>query len=277
MSENYLRAEDFVSEFLKGNKPHWKLLSPGTANYKTNKSKGVLTTILHLTPHKQSGLGNLCPMAERDNYREAKAEIARGTSIAIVCAGVKRDSPFPYNILSGYTVVDADVDDKRYEDPPSSLSLLRTKGDARTRQSVVTTSQLIAGFGGKQTNATPCHKFCLVTSGRGAYSSVQVARLAKTILYQKHRQTFLAKIDKELQALVKKGERLGLDVSARLNGTSDIQWERVAPELFDLPITYYDYTKVAGRTTPDNYHLTYSLNKIHHIDDLPQIASLLSA
>lgn len=48
----------------------------------------------------------------------------------------------------------------------------------------------------------------------------------------------------------------------RLNVYSDIPWELVFPDLFRLfPATqFYDYTKVAGRTTPPNYDLTFSFS-----------------
>jgi hypothetical protein len=51
----------------------------------------------------------------------------------------------------------------------------------------------------------------------------------------------------------------------RLNATSDIQYERfqingrpLIAGIFSR-LTFYDYTKIAGRQTPANYHLIYSL------------------
>jgi hypothetical protein len=53
----------------------------------------------------------------------------------------------------------------------------------------------------------------------------------------------------------------------RLNGTSDIAWERVDPDLFQLfsGVQFYDYTKSPQRMRnyltgllPENYHLTFS-------------------
>jgi hypothetical protein len=47
----------------------------------------------------------------------------------------------------------------------------------------------------------------------------------------------------------------------RLNGTSDIRWEREAPEVFaEFPsVQFYDYTKIpTRRDLPANYHLTFS-------------------
>jgi hypothetical protein len=45
----------------------------------------------------------------------------------------------------------------------------------------------------------------------------------------------------------------------RLNVFSDIPWELVFPELFEIvPGVYYDYTKVPWRTPAPNYDLTFS-------------------
>ncbi len=48
----------------------------------------------------------------------------------------------------------------------------------------------------------------------------------------------------------------------RFNMLSDIPWELVMPELFDIvkPVRCYDYTKVEGRQEQDNYDLTFSFN-----------------
>jgi hypothetical protein len=40
---------------------------------------------------------------------------------------------------------------------------------------------------------------------------------------------------------------------------SDVPWELVYPELFaQVPVQFYDYTKVPGRRVPKNYDLTFS-------------------
>lgn len=64
-------------------------------------------------------------------------------------------------------------------------------------------------------------------------------------------------------------ERIGpgspkLRLCVRLNGTSDIVWERYifpsGKSIVDIfpEVIFYDYTKIPDRVTPDNYHLTYS-------------------
>ena len=59
-------------------------------------------------------------------------------------------------------------------------------------------------------------------------------------------------------------------LAVRLNGTSDIPHERIAPELFKKhhDVQFYDYTKyksrVVSKKRPKNYHLTYSSTGLNH-------------
>jgi hypothetical protein len=68
--------------------------------------------------------------------------------------------------------------------------------------------------------------------------------------------------------------------AVRLNGTSDIPWERLHPEVFERfpDIRFFDYTKVVARMWqflsgqaderpwPENYHLTFSLSEKNRSD-----------
>ena len=95
----------------------------------------------------------------------------------------------------------------------------------------------------------------------------------------------MARLVKELSAFTRKAERKGLTPVVRLNGTSDIAWERVAlpagwnkdgsPVWIGMggsimerfpDLQFYDYTKVTKRAMafgrgdmPANYHVTFSL------------------
>lgn len=128
-------------------------------------------------------------------------------------------------------------------------------------------------------NATPgCIAACLNTAGRGGIfkrgessNAIQRARIARTQLWQSDPDTFLAQLTKELRALERRASKLGLKPAVRLNGTSDLPWEDLAPELFvEFPgIQFYDYTKEPMRVVrshfglcahPSNYRLTYSLH-----------------
>jgi len=105
-----------------------------------------------------------------------------------------------------------------------------------------------------------CAKACLNTAGRGAMTSVQLARISKTDFFFDHTKEFIANLRLDIGALARKANRENLTPVVRLNGTSDLLWERVAPELFTefSAIQFYDYSKVPGRETPANYHLTFS-------------------
>ena len=121
-----------------------------------------------------------------------------------------------------------------------------------------------------------CRASCLgAHAGRVVFlPSVMKSRLAKTDWYFEDRGSFMLQLVKDIEALVRKAKREGLTPVVRLNGSSDIPWERVA---FDVEIEgivnhfsnimtafpnvqFYDYTKRANRKVlPANYHLTFSL------------------
>jgi len=118
-----------------------------------------------------------------------------------------------------------------------------------------------------------CKEPCLNTAGRGAFTTTQLARIARTRWFFEDRAGFMAQLVKEIEALKRKAERMGLKPAVRLNGTSDIQWENVRFEyefafgkvrsasVFELfpDVQFYDYTKIPNRTNlPANYHLTFS-------------------
>jgi hypothetical protein len=70
-------------------------------------------------------------------------------------------------------------------------------------------------------------------------------------------------------------EKKGLIPVFRLNGTSDLSWEKYevanGKNIFQMfpDVQFYDYTKVLGRKTGDikNYHLTFS-NADGNINDV---------
>jgi len=106
-----------------------------------------------------------------------------------------------------------------------------------------------------------CHEGCLNTAGRGQMSNVQMARLRKTRFWQEDPETFLSLLRKEVARVVRKAKRENKTPMIRLNGTSDILWERKAPALFEefSDVQFYDYTKIpTRRDLPKNYHLTFS-------------------
>ena len=114
-----------------------------------------------------------------------------------------------------------------------------------------------------------CEATCLNTAGRGAFHSVQEARLRRSRLLNKAPHIFYAQLKAEIEAFQLKADRLGLTPVVRLNGTSDIVWETkgvVGNSIFERfpDLQFYDYTKIAKRLSrklPSNYHLSLSYSE----------------
>jgi len=119
-----------------------------------------------------------------------------------------------------------------------------------------------------------CRAACLYTAGRGAFSNVQEARISRKRFFFEDRAAFMRQIYEEASKLHERALKLSMKPAIRLNGTSDIPFERVpfklnrrAGTIFDhLPqIQWYDYTKrdIGQRLPhcPANYDLTFSLDE----------------
>ena len=117
-----------------------------------------------------------------------------------------------------------------------------------------------------------CIAACLNTAGRGGMfkrgentNMIQKARIRKTKYFFEARDYFMADLYSDIQKAIRFAERKGLTPVFRLNGTSDLSWEKYTindKNIFELfPTTqFYDYTKVLGRKVAQypNYHLTFS-------------------
>jgi hypothetical protein len=110
-----------------------------------------------------------------------------------------------------------------------------------------------------------CKAVCLgLTAGRMRFDSTRRAQLRRTALFFDDRPEFMRQLEHEIRLHIKAAHRKGLRAAVRLNGTSDILWEKVAPWLFTMfpNVQFYDYSKAPEhlrRNTPANYHLTFSL------------------
>lgn len=125
-----------------------------------------------------------------------------------------------------------------------------------------------------------CGKACLYTAGRGKYSSVQNARVNKTLWFYNARQSFMHQLIKNIKTLINKAHKLNLIPLIRLNGTSDIKWENIdfdyngkhydnIMQLFP-DVQFYDYTKMPNRINniPANYDLTFSYSGVIDYQDI---------
>ena len=110
-----------------------------------------------------------------------------------------------------------------------------------------------------------CRNLCLYYAGRGAFNSVQQARTAKTVFYVKDRESFLATLKENVTSVIRKARAKKMVPVIRLNGTSDIGWERYTVIQAFKTTRFYDYTKSFARMVsfldgklPSNYSLTFS-------------------
>jgi hypothetical protein len=115
-----------------------------------------------------------------------------------------------------------------------------------------------------------CELPCLNKAGLGGvYTSIQRARIAKTIRFFEDRDNFMACVVYSIRALIRHAIKQGKIPLVRLNGTSDIRWENVPVTIDGITyanimeafpgVQFYDYTKIANRKSiPANYDLTFS-------------------
>lgn len=112
-----------------------------------------------------------------------------------------------------------------------------------------------------------CTAACLNTAGRGGMfkkgettNAIQQARIRKTKMFFDQREEFLATLEKDIRLGIKQAEKKGLIPCFRLNGTSDISWEKYGIIEKFPEVQFYDYTKVRNRKVGHlkNYHLTFS-------------------
>lgn len=139
----------------------------------------------------------------------------------------------------------------------------------------------VSGFNVCPMASAGCKAACLNTAGRGAFNSVQAARIRKTKYLFTDRINFFNDLFKDLKAVDAKAKKLKLKGAVRLNGTSDLNW--VAMKYLDglslielFPnIQFYDYTKVLARLkkpVPKNYHLTFSRSETNESECLEALS-----
>ena len=108
-----------------------------------------------------------------------------------------------------------------------------------------------------------CSSVCVAHNGNGRYPIVINARIRKTKLFFEDRNTFISLLIDDITEAIKESKKAGYIPTFRLNAYSDILWENIrvnGKNIFEMfpDITFYDYTKIANRKTPSNYHLTVS-------------------
>ena len=127
-----------------------------------------------------------------------------------------------------------------------------------------------ATLSGKETcpkRTAGCTAACLNTAGRGGMfkkgettNAIQQARIRKTKMFFEQREEFLAQLEKDIRLGIKQAEKKGMIPVFRLNGTSDLAWEKYGIIEKFPEVQFYDYTKINNRKVSHlkNYHLTFS-------------------
>lgn len=122
-----------------------------------------------------------------------------------------------------------------------------------------------------------CSTACLHYAGFGRYTKVRQARENKTKFFLNFRQEFKEWLIKDIGSLIRKAKKQNRIPLVRLNGTSDLPWEQIFPDIFSMfpEVQFYCYTKIKARMLrflsgdfPKNYHLTYSRSEHNEQDCL---------
>lgn len=137
-----------------------------------------------------------------------------------------------------------------------------------------------------------CASACLNTAGHGGINldanglnAVQVARIQRTRMYRNNRDGFMDMLRHEIDLHIKRCKRHGLTPTFRLNGTSDLPWERIKFHGYNNvmeaypDVQFYDYTKYPVRlrnVNIPNYHLTFSLAESNRSNAIEAIRSGLN-
>jgi hypothetical protein len=151
----------------------------------------------------------------------------------------------------------------------------------------------LSGYDVCQYRSAGCSAACLNTAGHGGVgldaaglNPVQRARIARTRLFFLNRFLFNELLVREIRKHVRKAQSKGMIPCVRLNGTSDLPWEklrlndgRTVLETFP-DVQFYDYTKHTRRALanatgaqPVNYHLTFSRSEVNTDDCLNVLAA----
>jgi hypothetical protein len=135
----------------------------------------------------------------------------------------------------------------------------------------------VSGFETCPKRTAGCTAACLNTAGRGGMfkkgestNVIQEARKRKTLFFFEERAGFMEWLVKDIELAIKQSIKKKLIPVFRLNGTSDLAWEKyevvrngkLYRNIFSAfpDVQFYDYTKILGRKIQniENYHLTFS-------------------
>lgn len=133
----------------------------------------------------------------------------------------------------------------------------------------------VSGYQVCASSSPGCRASCLFTSGHGKMSTVQRARIAKTLAFFEHREDFTLMLHDEIGRALRKAKKEEKKVAIRLNVLSDLMWEKYKVVKQFPDVQFYDYTKHYKRMLkycqgklPSNYHLTFSRSECNEREAL---------
>jgi hypothetical protein len=148
----------------------------------------------------------------------------------------------------------------------------------------------LSGFETCPKRTAGCTAACLNTAGRGGMfkkgettNIIQQARIRKTLFFFEERKGFMEWLVADIKLAIKQSAKLGLIPVFRLNGTSDLSFEKYSVTVDGVDyanifaafpdVQFYDYTKILGRKVKGipNYHLTFSAADGNDLDVLKAI------
>lgn len=123
-------------------------------------------------------------------------------------------------------------------------------------------------------NRSPgCSAACLHFAGNPMYQDVKTtARIKRTNFFFENRELFMQRLKAEIASHERIAIKNGLVPAVRLNGTSDLAWERIKASFGTIVdsfpnVMFYDYTAVINRLRgpqPKNYVLVFSEKENNH-------------
>lgn len=127
-----------------------------------------------------------------------------------------------------------------------------------------------------------CTAACLNTAGF-QYARKENARVTKTKLFFENRALFMAMLVREIETAEHRCRRRNMVCGVRLNGTSDIPWEKIPFTTYKTyanimerfpDVSFMDYTKRPNRRNlPPNYRLTFSKSEDNLLQCLTAIGN----
>jgi hypothetical protein len=169
---------------------------------------------------------------------------------------------------------------------PYYPSMLSVQADAKTSKGIETTKVLTGILYMAPSDSSDIANVCAYATagcklaclgwfaGRvKVFTQIKKSRIRRVEMFKYEREKFFQLVVKDIKALIRKAAREGLTPVVRLNGSSDIPYERLPVTVDGIKypnimaafsdVGFYDYTKYPydkrpTETLPPNYDLTYS-------------------